>query len=434
MDACEACSGLLMVERDEEWIDSVVGIGKVAQRTFDEIRFGKARNQYPNGSGVFQWLSHILPGFPIEYVVSLREGETDMYEIPDWLKRKIGLQNLFLKMEGQLPSESFKDRGMSVAVSEALRLQGMYPELGIKSIACASTGDTSAAAALYSGYVRDKLQCMVLVPAEKISVPQLFQSMAHGATVLSLEHPDGFDGCMKLIEEFCERHPEIVLVNSKNPYRIVGQETIALEICQDLRWDAPDWISIPCGNGGNLSSLMVSFLRMKKRGMISKLPGIIIAQIEGANTLTRWAESNFKEYDPGVFKNSVASAMNIQDPVSFPRIQKYISEFKTEFFSTLEESIQRTRALFMSGGANICPQTAVALDAVLQAKEQGVVSNTDRIVVLSTASGTKFAASGIEHHEKGKREDYANRPYVIPGTIEAIEEVMKLDSRSTKGD
>lgn len=426
MDACEACSGLLMVERDEEWIDNAVGTGEVAQQTFDTIRFGKARDQYPNGSGVFQWLSHILPGFPLENVVSLREGETDMYEIPNWLKQKIGLKNLFLKMEGQLPSESFKDRGMSVAVSEALRLQSMYPELGIKGIACASTGDTSAAAALYSGYVRDKLQCVVLVPAEKISIPQLFQSMAHGATVLSLEHPEGFDGCMKLIKEFCARHPEIVLVNSKNPYRIVGQETIALEICQDLRWDAPDWISIPCGNGGNLTSLMVSLLRMKKRGMISKLPGILVAQTKGANTLVRWAQSGFKNYDPGAFKDSVASAMNIQDPVSFPRIQKYINEFEVEFFDVPEESIQRTRALFMGGGANICPQTAVALDAVLQAKEKGVVFETDRIVVLSTASGTKFTVSGIEHHKKGSREDFANRPYVIPGTIEAIEEVIKL--------
>lgn len=418
---CQKCKGLLLVHRDEDWINKKVGIGEQAQLFFDNIRFGRKRDEYPNGSGVFMWLPLILPDFPRKVVISLREGFTDLFEIPDWLKQKIGLKKLFIKMEGQLPSESFKDRGMSIATSEALRLQKYYPELGIKYVSCASTGDTSASAAIYSAYVRDRLRCIVFLPHEKISPGQLFQAMAHGAMVLSIKHPKGFDGCMDLIQEFCARHPEIVLVNSKNDLRIVGQETIALEICQDLHWKAPKWIIIPCGNGGNLTALLISLLRMRERKMIDCIPGIIVGQTKGANTLVRWSKSKFKEYEPGQAQNTVASAMNIQNPVSFPRIEKLYNKFNIEFFDVPEQDIQKTRALFMSAGANICPQTAVALNAVLQARENGVVGENDLAVAIGTASGIKFAESGIEHHLKGEAHDFANPSRVINGTIEDIE-------------
>lgn len=422
---CPKCGGLFLVERDEEWIDKYVGQGKKAQQFFEEIRFGKKRGIYPNGSGVFMWLPYILPGFSKESVVSLREGFTDLFEIPDWLKKKIGLKNLYIKMEGQLPSESFKDRGMSVAISEAIRLQKFYPKLNIHFVACASTGDTSASAAIYSAYVKDRLKCIVFLPHEKVSPGQLFQAIAHGALVLSIKHPQGFDGCMKLIQQYCQKHPEIVLVNSKNAFRVVGQETIALEICHDLHWKVPDWIAIPCGNGGNLTALLISLLRMKKRGMIKSLPGIIVAQTRGANTLIRWGRSNYQKYEPGSFQETVASAMNIQDPVSFPRIGRLHRSFRMKFFDSSEEAIQKTRVLFMGAGANICPQTAVALDAVLQAKGFGVVKEDDLVVTISTASGIKFVQSGLDYHLTGKVTDYANPPRVINGTIEAIDQVLQ---------
>lgn len=423
---CPKCKGLLLVERDEDWIDKNVGVGKSAQLFFDRVRFGKERNKYPNGSGVFIWLPLLLPNFPTKFAISLREGFTDLFEIPDWLKKKIGLKNLFIKMEGQLPSESFKDRGMSIAISEALRLQQFYPHLKIQYVACASTGDTSASAAIYTAYVRDRLKCVVFLPHEKISHRQLFQALSHAALVLSIKHPQGFDGCMKLIQEYCALHPELVLVNSKNDLRIVGQETLALEICQDLGWRAPDWISIPCGNGGNLTALLVSLLRMKERGMINSLPGIIVAQTKSANTLVRWAKSNFKIYKPGVFQNTIAMAMNIQDPVSFPRIKKLYKNFKMEFFDVSEKDIQKTRALFMGAGANICPQSAVALDAVLQAKELGVIKEKDLVIAVSTASGIKFSESGMEHHLRGRLEDFANSPKIVNGTIADIERAIKF--------
>ncbi len=424
MDTCPNCKSLFLIERDEDWIDFHVGTGQDARAYFDNIRFGWGRGTYPYGSGVFSWLAHILPGFPEEAVISLQEGFTDLFKTPDWLARKVGLKNLYIKMEGQLPSHSFKDRGLSVAISEALRLQKTYPEQNIRFVACASTGDTSASAAIYSAY-EENLQCLVMLPHERVSEEQLFQAMAHGATVLSIKHPGGFDACMDLVEEFCGRHPEIVLVNSKNPFRLVGQETISLEIMQDLRWQTPDWISIPCGNGGNLTSLMISLLRMRRRGMIDRMPGILVAQAKSANTLVRWGRSGFKDYVPGNSRGeTVATAMDIQDPVSFPRIKKMAKEFTMAFYDVPEESIQRTRAMFMSAGANICPQSAVALDAVLQARQDGVVKETDVVTSISTASGVKFYRSGLAYlMQEGK--PFANPPKVVSGSIEAIESAVQ---------
>lgn len=398
--ACPHCKGLLMVERDEKRIDYYVGQGREAQNFFDAIRYGNNRGVYPNGSGVFMWLPHLLPGFPVEAVVSLREGHTDLWEMPDWFKGSVGMERLFIKMEGQLPSASFKDRGMCVAVSDALRLQREAGSGKRWTIMCSSTGDTSASAGTYAAYARDRLECVVVLPFGGTSTGQVFQTRAAGATNAFVQDPRGFDAGMEVVEQYCELHPEVVLVNSKNPMRIVGQESIALEICQDLKWRAPDWISIPCGNGGNLTAFLVSLSRMKQRGLIDRLPGIIVAQAEVANTLVRWGRSGFQKYEPGVRQVSVASAMNIQDPVSFGRIRKLHHPFDVRFYDVPEQRIKETRGLWMSTGVSICPQTAVALDAVMQARQEGVVNRGDTVVVIGTASGLKFPTDeGLQYRE-----------------------------------
>ena len=418
---CPSCKGLLMVERDEERIDWQVGQGREAQNYFDAIRYGPNRGQYPNGSGVFMWLSLLLPGFPVEAVVSLREGHTDLFEMPDWFKGRIGMSNLFIKMEGQLPSGSFKDRGMCVAVSDAVRIRGIFQQRDAGSpegdrdrrwlILCASTGDTSASAGMYVAYAGDRLACMVILPYQGTSGIQAFQSQAAGAINALVDDPQGFDACMRVAEEYCDLHPEAVMVNSENPMRIVGQESIALEICQDLKWQAPDWIVVPSGNGGNLTSFLISLMRMKRRKLINRLPGIIVAQSEVANTLVRWGRSGFQSYEPGVRQPSVASAMNIQNPVSFPRIKKLHAPFDLRFYDTPEERIVERRGQWMSTGVNICTQTAVALDAAIQAREQGVIDADDHVVVIGTANGLKFpTGEGLRYHE-----------FVISASVEELD-------------
>lgn len=407
---CE-CGNLLMPERDEEYIASQLGGGVTKRIYFDSIRYSRRARDYPYGSGVWMWLDYLLPGFPPELAVSLREGLTDLYEPPDWLKRKIGLNNFFIKMEGQNPSESFKDRGMPVAVSWARFQQEYFPEIGIVGVACASTGDTSASAAQYAAYCRDRLKCVIFLPYEKISRGQLAQAMMYGAKVVAVKHRDGFDGCMALIKEFCDKYPFFSLVNSANAFRLVGQESIALEISQDFGWRGPDFISIPVGNGGNLTALMMSLLRQKKHGLISKLPAIIVAQTKASNTLVRWARSGFQEYAPGKFADTVASAMNIQNPVSYPRIRKMMEKFEILFYDVSDEEIHRTRAMFNRAGGDICPQGAVAVNAVLQAQGQNRVKENDVVVAISTASGMKFAESAVEFH-LNSRDSFAN-PYRV---------------------
>jgi threonine synthase len=416
---CPDCGGLLLVQRDEDVVKKLVGTGQKARYYLDHLRYGEARKLYPNDSGVWLWRDFILPGFPEESIVSLKEGQTDLFEVPGWLGKDIGLDKLFIKMEGQAPSESFKDRGMPVAISDALRLQRDYPELGIEGVSCASTGDTSAAAAIYSAYVRDKLRCLVLVPYEKIADSQLFQAMAYGADVRAIKHPDGFDGCMQLIQQFSTKHPELILVNSKNDMRIAGQESIGLEIVQDLSWQAPDWISIPVGNAGNLTALLNSLLRAKEFGLIDKLPGIIAAQTAAADTLVRWQESEYTAYEPGEFNDTVASAMNINNPVSFPRIKKLHDQFDIHFYRSSEQDITDTWAQFMRSGASLCPQGAVAVHAILQARASNIVKQKDTVVAISTASALKFTEAGITYHKT--KAHYANPYQIVTGSLSDLE-------------
>jgi len=419
---CSQCGGLLLVEQDLDFLRHEFSSPGAFMARFDEIRHD--RRYYPFGSGVWQWVDLILPGFPTEHILSLREGHTDLWELPNWFKREIGLPNLYVKLEGQAPSASFKDRGMPVAVSEALRLQAKYPDLGIKFVACASTGDTSASAAKYAAYARDRIGCIIMVAQGKISLAQMYQAIDSGAFVLALQ-ADGFDTCMRVIQEFCANHPEIVLVNSRNAMRIVGQETISLEIFQDLRWKVPDWLVIPIGNAGNGTAQMSAWLLLKELGIIEYLPGIIFAQTKAANTIVRWIRSGFTQYEPGEPASTIASAMNIQSPVSGPRIDHLRPEFDIHAFDVSDEDAAQTRAQFNRAGTGLCPQGAVTMNAVLQARDAGIIQDHQTVVGLSTASNLKFVGSGVQHHKEATADQFANKPIEVAASLAAVEEAVK---------
>lgn len=421
---CSSCGGLLMVERDEDWITRQIGEGRSAQRHFDTLR-ATNWNRYPFGSGVFLWLDHILPGFPEEAVISLREGFTDLWEFPQWLLKKIGLKSAYAKAEGQLPSDSFKDRGMAVAASDTLRLQMFYPELSIKGILCASTGDTSTSAGKYASWRRDRLSCTVLLPAGRVSPEQLALMRSFGVDVLLVDHPRGFDRCMELAEEYSELHSDMVLVNSKNDMRLVGQETGPLEICQESGWKAPDWVVLPVGNAGHLTSYLESFLRMKRRGLIDRLPKFVAVQAKGANTLVRWARSGFKDYEPGDGSQpTLATAMYIQDPVSFRRVKKLAPEFEIHWFDVSEEELKESWALLLSAGADACPQSAVTFHGGMQAREAGIIKEGDSVIFVFTASFLKFANAAVQHLQG--LGGFAKEPPVVQGTREAVEQALAV--------
>ncbi len=271
---CPRCRGLLEVEHD---------LAALAERPaaewkalFDE-RFRKG--PWPFGSGVWGKKEWIYPQLALENVVSMYEGGSPLLKL-DRYAREIGLDDVWLKECGVTHTGSFKDLGMTVLVSavQEMRARGVR----VDAVACASTGDTSAALAAYCAAAG--IPSVVLLPHGKISIAQLVQPISNGALVLELD--TDFDGCMRVVQEL-SRAPGVYLANSMNSLRIEGQKTLSVELVQQLDWTAPDWIVIPGGNLGNASAVGRGFLMMRELGLVDRLPRLCVAQAENANPLYR---------------------------------------------------------------------------------------------------------------------------------------------------
>src|SRR5437016_5152816 len=249
-----------------------------------------------------------MPEIEHQNIVSLYEGGTNLF----WAERFgkiVGVDELWIKLCGNTHSGSFKDLGMTVLVSQVKQM--IAAGAPIKAVACASTGDTSAALATYCAAAG--LPSIVLLPRGKISVAQLVQPIANAALVLSLD--TDFDGCMKLVQEIT-KDETIYLANSMNSLRVEGQMTVGIEIAQQFDWQPPDVIVIPGGNLGNVSALGKGLMMMKTLGLINKLPRIVVAQAERANPLYRAYLRNFDTFEPIEAQKTLASAIQIGNPVS----------------------------------------------------------------------------------------------------------------------
>src|SRR4051795_3513044 len=254
-------------------------------KLFDERYRQKS---WPYGSGVWGKREWAMPQLPDDMIVSMYEGGTNLF----WAERygrEIGVSDLWVKLCGNSHSGSFKDLGMTVLVS-VVRM-AIQEGLKVKAIACASTGDTSAALAAYGAAAG--LPVVVLLPRNKVSTAQLVQPVAHGALVLGLD--TDFDGCMEIVQQLAAEG-QVYLANSMNPLRLEGQKTVGIEIVQQFDWEAPDVFIIPGGNLGNVSALGKGLLMMKELGLISKLPRIVVAQAERANPLYRSYLRNFEMF------------------------------------------------------------------------------------------------------------------------------------------
>src|SRR3990172_9387730 len=271
---CKTCNSLLEVKHD---------IQALAQRSAKEwMKLFEDRyksTEWPYGSGVWGKKEWILPQIDNDNIVSMYEGGTNLF----WAERfgkMLGLDNLWIKLCGNSHSGSFKDLGMTVLVSMVKQM--ISEGAPIQAVACASTGDTSAALAVYCAAAG--IQSIVLLPKGKISTAQLVQPIANGALVLSLD--TDFDGCMRVVKEL-SRTKDVYLANSMNSLRIEGQKTASIEIAQQLGWTSPDWIVIPGGNLGNASAVGKGFQLMKELGLVERLPRLVVAQAENANPLWR---------------------------------------------------------------------------------------------------------------------------------------------------
>ena len=317
-------------------------------------------------------------------VVTLREGNTPLYEMPRCAEIA-GVDWLFSKHQGMNPTASFKDTGMTAAMSVAV-------ERGFKWVACASTGNTSAAMAAYAA--RAGLRSIVFIPEGKIAWGKLSQSMDYGAMTVQLK--TDFDGCVRLMLSLVRRFP-IYLLNSVNPYRLEGQKTPAMEIVEQMEWQVPEHIVVPGGNLANSSALGKGFQEMKHIGLISRVPKISVIQAEGANPLYRWFGDTNREMKP-VKAETRATAIRIGNPASWRKAARVVEEMGGWCEQASEQEIALAKAEIGAEGIGCEPASAVTLAGLKKLVKQGRVTRGERVVLILTGHTLKDSQYTIDFH------------------------------------
>ena len=411
---CKSCNSLLEVRHD---MQALAHRSAKAWMKLFEDRYKST--QWPYGSGIWGKKEWVLPQIHEDNIVSLYEGGSNLF----WAElfgKMVGVDNLWLKLCGNSHSGSFKDLGMTVLVSQVKQM--ISEGAPIKAVACASTGDTSAALATYCAAAG--IQSIVLLPKGKISIAQLVQPIANGALVLSLD--TDFDGCMRVVQEIT-KDETIYLANSMNSLRIEGQKTVGIEIVQQFDWEVPDVIIIPGGNLGNVSALGSGLLMMRDLGLITRLPRIVVAQAERANPLYRSYLKNFESFEPMEAQKTLASAIQIGNPVSVEKAIRTIRQFDGLVMDATEQELADAAALGDTTGMFNCPHTGVALAALIKLLKSGKIDRSEHVVVISTAHGLKFTDFKVNYHEEklGFPCNYANKPIELPARVDAVKDALK---------
>lgn len=417
--ACPTCGGLL---------DPVVDVRALQRRTASSWRRlldeRAASTAAIDRSGVWCFREWVLPELAAKHVVTLGEGRAPLVDVDVHVKGGAGLR-VSVKQCGQAPTGSFKDLGMTVLVSAAQKM-------GARSLLCASTGDTSAALAAYGA--RAGIPVVVLLPKGKVSPAQLLQPLAHGARVVELD--GDFDACMRVVQDLAAR-PGVLLANSKNPLRLLGQQSVAFEMARDLmgasrggasrggttraantQWRAPDVVIVPSGNLGNVFAMHLGFTLLAALGLIAHRPRLVAAQVSAADPLhrARTSDAALARIDPVRAGETLATAIRIGDPVSFPRARRALLESGGTTTSCSEAEIVEAMATLDRQGLLCDPQTGAAVAAVPHLLREGFLKRTDRVVVVSTASGLKFteAKASVERA----------RPLHAPAHADAVVDVL----------
>ncbi|MBA4393257.1 MAG: threonine synthase, partial [Desulfobacca sp.] len=339
----------------------------------------------------------IAPVIPLEHILYLGEGHTPLVEANPQLQNKIGIP-FYYKNEGQNPSASFKDRGMACALSY---LNYLISKNKLKKVlaVCASTGDTSASAALYASYLGETVRSAVLLPKGKVTPQQLSQPLGSGAMVLEI--PGVFDDCMKVVEYLSDHYP-VALLNSKNAWRILGQESYAFEVAQALDYHLEHTVfMVPIGNAGNITAIISGCLKLFRYNLISCLPKIIGVQSHHANPVYRYylePQSKKRVFRPVTVKPSVAQAAMIGNPVSMPRVIEMVEQYnqisgKQNIFvvEVREQEIMDHMLLANRNGHIACTQGGESLAGLVKALAEKKVSLQERAVVNATAHALKFS-------------------------------------------
>ncbi|MGI8566527.1 MAG: threonine synthase [Pyrinomonadaceae bacterium] len=389
---CRRCGGLLEIARGSESADT-------AEKLRDEWQRRLASNDVRDRSGVWRY-RELLPFDEDVRVVSLTEGNTPLYDARR-AARYCGLDKLKLKHQGCNPTGSFKDTGMTAAVTQAALL-------GVETVVCASTGNTSASLAAYAA--RADLKCAILVPRGQISHAKLAQSLDYGAAVLELE--GNFDDCMRVIRELAEDE-SFYLVNSINPFRIEGQKTVAAEMLQQLEWNVPDHVVVPGGNLGNSSALGKGFVELYNLGVINRLPKLSVVQAGGAAPFAQlFADRQMltgKDAEGVDWLGSVsliaiehpqtlASAIKIGSPISWKKASRAVVETGGFVLSVSENEIADAKAVIGRDGIGCEPASATTVAGIKKLVADGLIKSDETIVAVLTGHVLKDADYAINYH------------------------------------
>jgi threonine synthase len=413
---CPTCGSLLEVVHD---MAALKQHSAVEWKKIFKDRF--MSTQWPYGSGIWGKREWVHPGIRDENVVSMFEGGTNLF----WAQRygrALGLDELWIKMCGNSHTGSFKDLGMTVLVSAVKQM--IADGKKISAVACASTGDTSAALAAYAAAAG--IRAMVILPRGKISTAQLVQPLANGASVLALE--GNFDDCMAVVQRLANEEG-VYLANSMNSLRVEGQKTVGMEIVQQFDWEVPDWIVIPGGNLGNVSALGAGLTMLRELGLVSKRPRICVAQAESANPLYTAFKQGYDKFKPMVPKATLASAIQIGNPISVAKAIRTLQEYDGVVEQASETELADAAARADATGMFNCPHTGVALAALEKLVAAGTIKKSERAVVISTASGLKFTDFKVGYHESRLPgvpvSKYANTPIHLPNDYAQVRDQVR---------
>ncbi len=388
---CPSCGEVLLLENS-----AFESLKRHSGKEWREIFDARAAEKVRALRGIFRFYEILAPVFEEDDIIFLGEGNTPVIEASPALQAAVGARFAY-KNDGQNPSASFKDRGMACAFSY-VKAQARKHHWDEVLTVCASTGDTSAAAALYAAYAGGPIKSVVLLPHGKVTPQQLSQPLGSGATVL--EVPGVFDDCMKVVEYLAERY-RVALLNSKNSWRILGQESYAFEVAQWQNWETENLcVFVPIGNAGNITAVMRGFLKLHYLGIITALPRIFGVQSHHADPVYRYyaAPEGDRVYAPVTVSPSVAQAAMIGNPVSFPRVRFLAEEYRRiggerafQVMQVTEQAIMDSMLLANRNGHIACTQGGECLAGLLAAKAHGLLADAEYCILDATAHALKFA-------------------------------------------
>lgn len=398
---CPSCGGLL------ELLHAIARDSSLRDRFEERTRLGIGAE----ASGVWRYRELVLPSVALGEAVSHPEGNTPLLareSVGAWC----GIPSLLMKHEGHNPTGSFKDRGMTVGITQAKRTGG-------RAVACASTGNTSASLAAYAAQAG--MRALVFVPAGQVALGKLAQTMAYGATTLVVR--GDFDRCLELVRE-AGPALGIYLLNSINPFRVEGQKTIVFEMLQQLGWSAPDWIVLPAGNLGNTSAFGKALVEAHAAGLIDRIPRIAAVQAEGASPFARAFRDGFTTH-PTMHAETIATAIRIGAPASWNRAVHAIRATDGVVCAVSDDEIMEAKAVIDASGVGCEPASAASVAGVRHLVTAGTIAPDARVVAVLTGHMLKDPGALVHYHQETEpRPSRANRPIEIDADLRAVERVL----------